>query len=50
MEQKTMGTTMQNIRLEKMLPKGFSMVAASGQSAPTTQPLLIPASMHKANP
>ena len=60
-EQKTMGTTTQNMRLTKTVPMGSRTVAplemtspdaslTTGLSAPTTQPPMIPASMNIINP
>jgi len=55
MEQKTMGTTTQNIRLINTVPKGSSTVAPGftttspsltmGNKAPTIQPAMTPASI-----
>ena len=47
MEQNTMGTTRQNIRLVKMVPRGARLAADWGHSRPTTQPPTMPASIHR---
>ena len=46
MEQKTMGTTIQNIRLINTVPSGSSAVAP-GQTAPVIQPATMPTSIHR---
>ena len=45
MEQKTIGTTTQNIRLVKMVPSQLRLDACSGHSQPKTQPAPMPSSM-----
>ena len=60
-EQKTVGTAMQNIRFRKTVPSGSSTVApltrispeasfVAGQIAPTMQPATMPISMQIRNP
>ena len=59
MEQKTIGTTTQNIRLMNTVPSGSSTVApalttspstvTTGHSQPTMQPATIPTSMESMN-
>ena len=61
MEQKTVGTAMQNIRFRKTVPSGSRTVAPltmispsasliAGQMAPTTQPAMMPISIRLRNP
>ena len=61
MEQKTVGTAMQNIRFRKTVPSGSRTVApltmispsaslTAGQIAPTTQPATMPVSIRIRNP
>ena len=45
MEQKTIGTTTQNIRFVKMVPSQARFPACSGKNQPNRQPAAIPASM-----
>ena len=45
MEQKTIGTTTQNIRLVKMVPSHARLPACSGHTQPNTQPAPMPSSM-----
>jgi hypothetical protein len=40
MDENTMGTTIQNIRLMKMVPRGLNIVAP-GHTAPTIHPKMI---------
>ena len=50
MEQNTMGTTAQNMRLVKIVPKGSSAGAACGNSKPVMQPPTMPISIHTRKP
>ena len=61
MEQNTMGTTMQNIRLMNTVPRGSSTLApgsmispwasfTAGHTAPTMQPPMMPISMQIIKP
>jgi hypothetical protein len=49
MEQKTMGTTIQNIMLMNKVPRGSNAVAP-GQTAPVMQPATMPISMKMIKP
>ena len=48
MEQKTIGTTMQNMRLMNTVPRGSSAVAP-GQTAPVMHPAIMAKSMERMN-
>ena len=49
-EQNTMGTTAQNMRLVKMVPSGSSAGAAWGNTRPVMQPATMPTSIQMRNP
>ena len=41
-DMKTMGTTMVNIRLRKISPRGFRIVAFSPRAKPKNEPMIMP--------
>ena len=49
MEQNTIGTTTQNIRLMNSVPRNSIFPPKPGASQPTRQPATMPPSMHRIN-
>ena len=50
MEQNTIGTTTQNIRLVKMVPRGFNFWEKSGAKKPARHPAMIPSNIQRRKP